>query len=233
VCCSLGPQFTSRRFVLVGYQSAVVLTSIRCLCATRTRKFAFFFDHYIADVWLCLFCLMLLNSSFQKESGVQRSGFDSRHYQIFWVVVTMERDPLSLVSTTEELLGRRSNGSGLENREYGRRYPSRWPRSTLCSQKLALTSPTSGGRSVGIVRSRTLATRFTLKGNCNVRLYRPFYQWYLNIATGIILSTDRNYPQDKETNLKEMDILIWKRFSRQDLTITITILDIIHRPALF
>jgi hypothetical protein len=47
---------------------------------------------------------------------------------------------------------------GLENREYGRRDPSRWPRGTLYLQKLALTSPTSGGRSVGIVRSRTQAT---------------------------------------------------------------------------
>jgi hypothetical protein len=31
---------------------------------------------------------------------------------------------------------------------------------TLYPQKLALTSPTSGGRSVGIVRSRTKATEF-------------------------------------------------------------------------
>jgi hypothetical protein len=31
----------------------------------------------------------------------------------------------SLVSTTEELLGRKSSGSGLENRDYGRRNPSR------------------------------------------------------------------------------------------------------------
>jgi hypothetical protein len=51
--------------------------------------------------------------------------------------------------------------SGLESREYGRRNPSRWPRGTLYPQKLALTSPTSGGRSVGIVRSRTKATEFT------------------------------------------------------------------------
>jgi hypothetical protein len=29
--------------------------------------------------------------------------FDSRHYQILWVVVGLERGPLSLVSTTEEL----------------------------------------------------------------------------------------------------------------------------------
>ena len=32
----------------------------------------------------------------------------------------------------------------------------------LYPQKLALTSPTGGGRSVGIVRSRTKATEFTL-----------------------------------------------------------------------
>jgi hypothetical protein len=34
--------------------------------------------------------------------------------------VGLERGPLSLVSTIEKLLGRNSNGSGLENREYGR-----------------------------------------------------------------------------------------------------------------
>jgi hypothetical protein len=31
----------------------------------------------------------------------------------------------------------------------------RWPRDTLYLQKLALTSPTVGGRSVGVVRLRT------------------------------------------------------------------------------
>jgi hypothetical protein len=50
--------------------------------------------------------------------------------------------------------------SGLESREYGRRDPSRWPRGTLSAKKLALTSPTSGGSSVGIVRLRTQATKF-------------------------------------------------------------------------
>jgi hypothetical protein len=40
------------------------------------------------------------------------------------------------------------------------RDPLRWPRGTLFPQKLALTSPISGGRSVGIVRSRTQATEF-------------------------------------------------------------------------
>jgi hypothetical protein len=35
--------------------------------------------------------------------------------------VGLERGPLSLVSRTEELLGRKSSGSGPERREYGRR----------------------------------------------------------------------------------------------------------------
>jgi hypothetical protein len=71
--------------------------------------------------------------------------------------VGLERGSLSRVSTAEELLERKSGGSGLEIREYGRRDPSR---STLDLQKLALISPTCGGRSVGIVRYRTQATEF-------------------------------------------------------------------------
>jgi hypothetical protein len=51
---------------------------------------------------------------------IQRSGFDSRRYQIFWEVMGLDRGPLSLVSATEKLLGRKSSCSGLENREYGR-----------------------------------------------------------------------------------------------------------------
>jgi hypothetical protein len=49
-------------------------------------------------------------------------------------VVGLERSPLSFVSTTEELLERKSSGSGLENGEYGRKDPSRWPRGTLYPQ---------------------------------------------------------------------------------------------------
>jgi hypothetical protein len=39
--------------------------------------------------------------------------------------VALERGPLSLVSASEELLGRKNSGSGLENRDYGRRDSSR------------------------------------------------------------------------------------------------------------
>jgi hypothetical protein len=58
--------------------------------------------------------------------------------------VGLEQGPLSLVSTIEELLGRKSSGSGLENREFVRRDASRWPRGTVYPQKVALTWPTSG-----------------------------------------------------------------------------------------
>jgi hypothetical protein len=47
---------------------------------------------------------------------------------------------------------------GLENREYGREDTSRRPLGTIYPQKLALTSPTSNGRSVGIVCLQTKET---------------------------------------------------------------------------
>jgi hypothetical protein len=82
--------------------------------------------------------------------------------------VGLERGPLSLMSTTEELLGIKSSGSGLENQEHDRRDSSRRPPSTLYPQKLAITSPTNGIRSVGIVRSRIQAMEF-------VCLFYSFY----------------------------------------------------------
>jgi hypothetical protein len=73
--------------------------------------------------------------------------------------VGLERGPHSLVNITEELLEWKSSGSG-----------SRKPRLTALGslalttrhhpQKLALISPKSGGRSVGIVRLGTEATEF-------------------------------------------------------------------------
>jgi hypothetical protein len=86
---------------------------------------------------------------------IQTFGSDSRRYHIFWEVMGLERGPLSLVSTIEELVERTSSGSGLENREYGRRDPSRWPSDIVYPQKLTLTSLTRCGLSVGRVRSRS------------------------------------------------------------------------------
>jgi hypothetical protein len=49
---------------------------------------------------------------------------------------------------------------GLETRKYGRWDPLHWPRGTPYPQELALTSPSSGGRSVGIILSRTKTKKF-------------------------------------------------------------------------
>jgi hypothetical protein len=105
---------------------------------------------------------LLWSSGQSSRLQLQKPGFDSRRYQIFWEVVGLERDPLSLVNTIEELLGSKSSGSGLENREYGRRDPLQRPCGTLYLQKLVLTSPTSCSRWIGVVRSRTQTTDFFL-----------------------------------------------------------------------
>jgi hypothetical protein len=103
----------------------------------------------------------LWSSSHSSWLQIQRSEFDSRRCRIFWEVVGLERSPLGLVNTIEKLLERKNSGFGVENWEYGRRDPSSCPRGTLYPQKFALTSPTSTGRSVGIVRSRTQATELS------------------------------------------------------------------------
>jgi hypothetical protein len=71
--------------------------------------------------------MLILTASVVQSSWlqIQRSGFDSLRYQNFRDVVGLERGTLSIVSTTEELLGKNSSGSGLENREYGRRDSTR------------------------------------------------------------------------------------------------------------
>jgi hypothetical protein len=67
-------------------------------------------------------------------------GFDFQHYQIFWEVVGLEQGLFSLVSTTEELLGRNSSGCGLEIRVHGHGDPLCWPHDTLYSQKVGTNS---------------------------------------------------------------------------------------------
>jgi hypothetical protein len=101
-------------------------------------------------VSLCLLnriCGLVVRDPGHRSRG---PGFDFRHYQILWQVV----GPLSLVNRIKELLGGISSDSGLENREYGRGGPRRWPRYTLYPQALARTSSTSSARSVGTVCSR-------------------------------------------------------------------------------
>jgi hypothetical protein len=69
--------------------------------------------------------------------------------------------PLSIVSTTEELLEWKNSSSGLENRDYSRGIRHADHATSLYPQKLELTSPACGSSSVGIVHSRTYATEFS------------------------------------------------------------------------
>jgi hypothetical protein len=73
----------------------------------------------------------------------------------------LERGPLSLVSTTEELLDRKVAApvQKTENTAVGIHHADHVAPSLR--KKLAITSPTSGGCSVGIVRLRTQATEFS------------------------------------------------------------------------
>jgi hypothetical protein len=77
-------------------------------------------------------------------------------------VVDLEQGPLSLVSTTEELLDRKIAAPVLktENTAVGIRHADHVAPSIR--KKLAITSPRSGGRSVGVVRSRTQTMDFFL-----------------------------------------------------------------------
>jgi hypothetical protein len=83
---------------------------------------------------------------------IRGPGFDSQHYQK--KKVGLERGPFSLVSTTEELLDRKVAAPAIGIRHADHATPS-------IRKKLAITSPTSCGHSVGIVRSRTQTMEFS------------------------------------------------------------------------
>jgi hypothetical protein len=160
--------------------------------STRSRKITFLGSRTGPHLW---------SSGQSSWLQIQRSGFDSQRYHIFWEVVGMERGTLSFVSTIEEPLERKSSGSGLEIREYGRTDPARWPCGTLYQQKLALTSPTSGGLSVGIVRWRTQATEFVLfccwgveRGRCVRLTTLPPYVSWLSRQCGILNISQPPWP---------------------------------------
>jgi hypothetical protein len=111
----------------------------------------------------------------------------------FLKIVGLERGPLSLVSTTEELLGRNSSSSGLEIRKYGRGDPLGWPRHPL-SAKVG-TNFTDKQLLVGIVRSRTKATEFSLVLDICSELKDVIWIWYIlrsNIFVSYCLNTLQN-----------------------------------------
>jgi hypothetical protein len=103
----------------VFYVLPLLLTLIASTSARRqgaAENPVLFFTDSVLELWPPLW-----SSDQSSWLQTQRTGFDSRRYQIFWKVVGLKRGSLSLVSTTEEPLGRKSCGFGLENREYGSR----------------------------------------------------------------------------------------------------------------
>jgi hypothetical protein len=101
--------------------------------------------------------------------------------------VGLERGPLSIVCINEDLPEWKSSGFGSRKQRLiavGIRCADH---ATLYPRKLALTSPTSGGRSIGIVRLRTKSTAFSL----------VFFLGWINIAhvhcrTGLVAHFDTN-----------------------------------------
>jgi hypothetical protein len=153
------------------------------------------------------------------------SGFDSPALPNLLRSSGSERGPLSLVSTTEKLLGRNSSGSGLENREYGRGDPLRWPRDTLYPQKLALSSSICGGRSVGIVRLQTKATEFVLLFVDAKKVwdtYLPsFHLWE-------VLRSINAYVTLSNIRLSECDIVMWLWGGKQKPVLALLKLTDVH-----
>jgi len=76
--------------------------------------------HIIYHIYIILYYIDRLCGLVVRVSGYRYRGpgFDPRRYQIFWVVVGLERDPLSLVRSIEELLEwKKVAAPGLENRD--------------------------------------------------------------------------------------------------------------------
>jgi hypothetical protein len=92
--------------------------------------------------------------------------------------VGLERDPLSLASTIEKLLGRRSSGSGLESRKYGRRERH--------ADHVAKVGTNFADKRWSL--GRTKATVF-------VCLYYKVYTFHLDSNDTVYIITDR-FPSD-------------------------------------
>jgi hypothetical protein len=128
------------------------------MCSDRVTKHRSWFIVCVeqeAKIWMKKRFLSrsLLSSCIQQLPCHWARLWKGKHSSVWMVLLsTPTRLYGRLVSTTEKLLRRKSSGSGLENREYGSRDPSRWPRDTLLSPKVG-TSFVDKRRSLGLYSS--------------------------------------------------------------------------------
>jgi hypothetical protein len=92
-------------------------------------------------------------------------GFHSRPYQIFWYVGVSNWVHSVSWGQLRSYLNEKVAAPVYKTEIKGRGKSLRSPRNTLYLQKSALTSPTSGGRSAGIVRLRTTTTESSFSLN--------------------------------------------------------------------
>jgi hypothetical protein len=114
-------------------------------------------------------------------------GFDSRRYKVFWEIVGLEWGSPNLVRITEKLHEWKSSGSRCRKSRLtavGIRCADH--RNTFYPQELALTSPTCGDRSVGIVRLRTKATESSNNQPITVAAIYKAWTVFVHWNTGIL-----------------------------------------------
>jgi hypothetical protein len=113
-----------------------IYRSLKVLTESTNMKLIFTFTenmlrsmfHEIGHLLILKLYSHLLCGMLVRVPGYRSRGPGSIPGATSWEVMALERGTLSLVSTTEELLGRESSGSGLEIREYGLGDPPRWLR---------------------------------------------------------------------------------------------------------
>jgi hypothetical protein len=135
--------------------SALSMTSNRILSNLPKRAVlrwhkTCLFRTFIWNKFRCSECLMRYRKIFPPP--LWSSG------QSFWLQIQRSRVRFLADSRFSE---KQRVWNGVNSASWGQ-LRLRWPRGTLYPKKLTLTPPTSGGRSVGIVHSRTSATEFSL-----------------------------------------------------------------------
>jgi hypothetical protein len=145
---------------------------LRCVTQNRVRNSqslstgtALYFITWLDPAWFSAvvgihsLCGLVVRVPCYRSRGPR---FDSQGHQIFWEAVCLEWSPISLVKITEQLLEwKRSSSGSRKSRLKAVEFRCADHATPSIRKKLALTSPTCSGCSVGTVRLRTKAVEFS------------------------------------------------------------------------